>query len=229
MVKRSRTDINEMFVQALYLDDMPLLKTILEGMKYTSVKHLQNMLVAKAELGGFSPFEFACLQGNASLATILIDLGNIDVNKSGQFDWTPLHTAAYSGDLKTVQVLVNSCADCFARDENNNLPIDLTKDGRIRDLLTKTMKMKNMTKFEQILNDCKSSRLQREDRFHQRSKSCFANISVIKMNELKTQLVERKQSSGEFTKHHDELIKNELRRWSTCADLTLDSIFDLSC
>lgn len=229
MVKRSRTDINEMFVQALYLDDMPLLKTILEGMKYTRVKHLQNMLVAKAELGGFSPFEFACLQGNASLATMLIDLGNVDVNKSGQCNWTPLHTAAYSGDLKTVQVLVNSCADCFARDENNNLPIDLTNNQRIRDLLLKTMKAKNMAKFEQILSDFNNNRLQREDRFQQRSKSCFANVSVIKMNELKTQLVERKQSSGEFTTQHGEIIKNELRRWSTCADLTLDNIFELSC
>ena len=221
MVVKLKTDVNEMFVQALYTDDMPLLKTIIEGMKYTRVNHLQSMLNAKSELGGFTPFEFACLQGNATLVTMLIDTGKVDVDRIGQCNWTPLHAAAYSGDLKTVQVLLNSCADCFSRDENNNLPLDLTKDVQVRELLSDKMKKKNLEKFQEIISEYQTSAEKKEDRFQQRSKSCFANVSVIKMNELKTRLAERKQSSDEFQKENGEFITNEMKRWKTCSDLSL--------
>lgn len=260
---KGRSDMTEMFVQALYTEDMALLKSIVEGLKYVRLNHLKSMLVARGELGGFTAFEFACLQGNATLALMLIDTGKVDVNKKGQCGWTPLHAAAYSGDLRTVQVLINSCADCYVRDENNQLPVDLAKVQEVRHVLYKTMKAKNLAKFNQIVvtqqqeqtyTDGKPSTLQVTDnnnqsdhqqnnnnnQQHQRSKSCFANVSLIKMNELKTQFAERKQSSWEFYNNNNntmsnnnfgQLFEHQMKRWKTCSDLTTmeNVVFDMTC
>ncbi|XP_066928839.1 protein phosphatase 1 regulatory inhibitor subunit 16B-like [Clytia hemisphaerica] len=232
MVVKMRSNMNEIFVQALYTEDMPLLRTIVEGLKYVRVNHLNSMLVAKAELGGFTPFEFACLHGNATLASMLIDTGKIDINRIGQCGWTPLHAASYSGDVNTVRVLVNSCADCFARDENNNLPLDLCKDENTRSLLLSVMRQKNLTKFNEIINEHEERLSKKQGHRHQqRSKSCFANVSAIKMNELKTQLIERKQSLWEFNMEGNKNIENQLRRWKTCSDLTMEveNLLEMTC
>ena len=251
---KGRSDMSEMFVQALYTEDMALLKSIVEGLKYVRLNHLKSMLVARGELGGFTAFEFACLQGNATLASMLIDTGKVDVNRTGQCGWTPLHAAAYSGDLRTVQVLINSCADCYARDENNQLPVDLTNVQEVRHALHKTMKAKNLAKFNQIVAQQEQSctNLQSSDKTttttlqitndnnqqqqqqQQRSKSCFANVSLIKMNELKTQFAERKQSSREFydnSNNFGQLLEHQMKRWKTCSDLTTmeNVVFDMTC
>lgn len=228
MFVKLKTDVNEIFVQALYTDDMPLLKTIIEGMKYTRINHLQSMFNAKSELGDFTPFEYACLHGNSTLATMLIDTGKVDLDRIGQCKWTPLHAAAYSGDLKTVQVLLNSCANCFARDENNNLPLDLTKDVDVQELLSQTMKRKNIEKFNEVIAEHQNKVEKKKERFQQRSKSCFANVSVIKMNELKTRLNERKQSTDELIKENGQFVSAKMSRWKTYSDLSLKAIFELT-
>ena len=236
---KGKSDMNEMFVQALYTEDMPLLKTIVDGLKHVRLNHLKSMLVARGELGGFTAFEFACLQGNATLASMLIDTGKVDINKTGQCGWTPLHAAAYSGDLRTVQVLINSCADCYARDENNQLPVDLSKSQEVQHMLHKTMKAKNLAKFNQIVREQSqksdsTTTIEQCDhnQQQQRSKSCFANVSLIKMNELKTQFAERKQSSSDFNSNNEfgQFVEYQMKRWKTCSDLTsLENVFDMTC
>lgn len=231
MVHKKRTDINDIFVQALYLDDHVLLKAILQGMKYTRINNLQAMMGAKDELGGFTPFEFVCLQGNSELATMLIDTGVVDVNKTGQNNWTPLHAAAYSGNSKTVQMLINSCADCFAKDDNNNLPVDLTNDTHIRNVLLDTMRQKNLKRFNEIVeNESESNNTPRTKERHQRSKSCFANVSLLKLSEIKTQLMDRRNSNEKIDEAQFSCeIKLTLRKWKTYSDLTLESILDATC
>ena len=125
------------------------------------------------------------------------------------------------------------------------------------------MKAKNLAKFNQIVvtqqqeqtyTDGKPSTLQVTDnnnqsdhqqnnnnnQQHQRSKSCFANVSLIKMNELKTQFAERKQSSWEFYNNNNntmsnnnfgQLFEHQMKRWKTCSDLTTmeNVVFDMTC
>lgn len=129
--------LHRVFMQAIRENDPTLCKSLLDSVNLS--RTLRESLQSKNELGGFTPLQYVCFQGNSTMASILINSGSVNVNEKGEFDWTALHTAVFSSDITTVQLLLNSCADCFTRDENNKLPIDYAQNENIYKLLQKSM------------------------------------------------------------------------------------------
>lgn len=129
--------LHRVFMQAIRENNPALCKSLLDSVNLS--RTLRESLQSKNELGGFTPLQYVCFQGNSTMASILINSGSVNVNEKGEFDWTALHTAVFSSDITTVQLLLNSCADCFTRDENNKLPIDYAQNENIYKLLKKSM------------------------------------------------------------------------------------------
>lgn len=129
--------LHRVFMQAIRENDPALCKSLLDSVNLS--RTLRESLQSKNELGGFTPLQYVCFQGNSTMASILINSGSVNVNEKGEFDWAALHTAVFSSDITTVQLLLNSCADCFTRDENNKLPIDYAQNENIYKLLQKSM------------------------------------------------------------------------------------------
>lgn len=90
---------------------------------------VEDLLLAGAEVNGVNRFGRTALQvmmmGSTPVAQVLLKHGadpNVADKSTGT---TPLHDAARTGFLETVQLLVDSKADHRARDHANRLPADL--------------------------------------------------------------------------------------------------------
>ena len=222
MVRGELETLNNIFLQTLLQNDRVLLKTILQGFtRSRSPSHLKQLFKIKDELGGFTPLQYVCLQGNSVAASVLIDTGSVDVNEKGPHDWTSLHAAAYSGDCRTVQILLNSCSDCFARDENGNLPIDFANNLHIKDILQESMKKKNLEIFNELNN---TYHYDTSERNYRRSNSCFPNNSYDRISNLKNKLHE-----DEFTtdvESDDQTQLASLKKWRTYTNLASEFIYN---
>ncbi|XP_029290706.1 cyclin-dependent kinase 4 inhibitor B [Cottoperca gobio] len=93
---------------------------------------VEDLLRAGAEVNGVNSLGRTALQvmmmGSTSVAQVLLKHGadpNVADRSTGG---TPLHDAARTGFLDTVQLLVQFLADPHARDNKNNRPIDLARD-----------------------------------------------------------------------------------------------------
>ncbi|XP_059213534.1 cyclin-dependent kinase 4 inhibitor B [Centropristis striata] len=94
---------------------------------------VEDLLRAGAQVNGVNCFGRTALQvmmmGSTSVAQVLLNHG-ADPNLADRITGTtPLHDAARTGFLDTVRLLVHSEADPHARDNKNNLPIDLAKEN----------------------------------------------------------------------------------------------------
>lgn len=68
------------------------------------------------------------MMGSTSVAKLLLEHGanpNVEDSSTGT---SPLHDAAWTGFLETVQLLVKHHADPQARDKRNRLPVDLARE-----------------------------------------------------------------------------------------------------
>uniref|UniRef100_A0A8C6TK55 Ankyrin repeat domain 29 n=1 Tax=Neogobius melanostomus TaxID=47308 RepID=A0A8C6TK55_9GOBI len=75
----------------------------------------------------------AALKGYCSVVEELLKFSpSFGLLKNGS---TVLHAAVMGGSLRTVQLLLEACADPMLRNRNNELPADLTKNERILRLL----------------------------------------------------------------------------------------------
>ncbi|XP_057293839.1 protein phosphatase 1 regulatory subunit 16A-like [Hydractinia symbiolongicarpus] len=219
MVRAERETINKVFLQTLFQNDRVLLKTVLEGTTRTKSSCLKQILTSKDNLNGFTPLQYACLKGQAVTASMLIDTGSTEINDTGKYGWTSLHAAVYSGDFRTVQVLLQSCADCFAKDENGNLPIDYARDAETRKVLNKAMKRKNLERFNELQDDLENQ--SKTNRANRRSQSCFPNISLQTLHELKSSLSSEEEITSSV---QQEKLRKVLKKWKTYTDLSLQSI-----
>ena len=223
MVYAEKRALNDVFTCTIFENDRVLLKTILESIKCSRSSHLKELLKTKEEFSGFSALQFVCLQGNSVTASLLIDTGSTDVDEKGQYGWTALHAAAYSGDYRTVHILLNSCANSFARDENGNLPIDFSKHAEIRELLTQTMKCKNEDLYNELNEQYNYSTTNQNT--YKRSRSCFPDVSLVKINELQNKI----HRTNSYTCDDMYNLISSLRKWKTYANLTSENVLDLTC
>ncbi len=79
--------------------------------------------------------------GDLPAARVLIDAG-IDVNRSGDLGYTPLHIACMKGNVEMVKLLIDRGADIFAFSEGDT-PFAVARHGgqdEICDLLAPLMK-----------------------------------------------------------------------------------------
>jgi ankyrin repeat protein len=72
------------------------------------------------------------------LLRIVLENGG-DVNSHGIEGETPLHAAARHGDAKAVRLLLERGANPSLHDEANRLPIHVTKNKRVAEVLTRAM------------------------------------------------------------------------------------------
>jgi len=73
-----------------------------------------------SKLNGFTPLHAAAANGHAEMCTLLIGLGANVNNQTIPQRYSPLHSAAFIGDIHTLEVLLKSGADtslCNYRDE----------------------------------------------------------------------------------------------------------------
>ena len=83
-----------------------------------------------------------CKDGNLRLLTVLIEVG-LDVNVKGENKRTPLHIASLHNNIQIVNLLLNSCADVFAKDIEGSRPADLCSDTRVRSTLLCRMNLRS--------------------------------------------------------------------------------------
>jgi ankyrin repeat protein len=71
--------------------------------------------------------------GHKEMARDLVQF-DADVNVASAAEWTPLHYAAFSGDLETARFLIAHGASKAARNSDAKCPGDLARDGGFTDL-----------------------------------------------------------------------------------------------
>ena len=75
-----------------------------------------------------TPLHVACLEGNISLCTLLLDRGS-DVNAKGNCQRTPLHYAVYKGNTELCTLLLDRGSDVNANDGWQRTPLHHVQDG----------------------------------------------------------------------------------------------------
>ncbi|XP_032417726.1 cyclin-dependent kinase 4 inhibitor B [Xiphophorus hellerii] len=100
---------------------------------------VEALLLQGAPVNGVNSFGRRAIQvmmmGSSEVARLLLTRGadpNVTDKSTGA---TPLHDAARTGFLDTVQLLVEAGADPQARDKDNCLPIDLARQNGHTDVV----------------------------------------------------------------------------------------------
>ncbi|XP_005807179.1 cyclin-dependent kinase 4 inhibitor B [Xiphophorus maculatus] len=100
---------------------------------------VEALLLQGAPVNGVNSFGRRAIQvmmmGSSEVARLLLTRGadpNVTDKSTGA---TPLHDAARTGFLDTVQLLVKAGADPQARDKDNCLPIDLARQNGHTDVV----------------------------------------------------------------------------------------------
>ena len=121
-----------------------LLKQALEGPDFALLRIIIRMspcvkdYLSDKDQNGNTLIHRCCEDGNLRLLTVLIEVG-LDVNVKGENRRTPLHIASLNNHIQIVNLLLNSCADVFAKDREGSRPADLCSDARVRSLLLRKM------------------------------------------------------------------------------------------
>ena len=85
---------------------------------------------------GRTPLHISCSNGFYPLVEYFINELGYDINEADKEGRTPLHIAVSQEYTDIVQFLISSGADKTLRDNNNHLPIDLTYNEHIRNILS---------------------------------------------------------------------------------------------
>ena len=125
-----------------------LLKQAIDGPDFALLRLIIRMspcvkdYLTDKDQNGSTLMHRCCKDGNLRLLTVLIELG-LDVNVKGENKMTPLHVAAMQNHLQIVNLLLNSCADVFAKDFEGSRPSDLCSDPRVRSILLSRMNLRS--------------------------------------------------------------------------------------
>ncbi|KAF8924306.1 hypothetical protein BGZ58_001932 [Dissophora ornata] len=119
--------------------------------KYTAIGDLETcrkLIEAGAQVNDrdyaeWTPLHEACVTGHEKVAELLIQ-HHADVNaRGGQMD-TPLHDAAQNGHVEVVKLLLSHGANVLAKNAKGIIPMDVTDDKEVSDLLQRRQNLVNM-------------------------------------------------------------------------------------
>lgn len=102
---------------------------------------------------GYTMLHYAASHNHADLIKYLIEKEGADVNCVDPSDWTPLHLAAIADNLKACKVLLEHDANLEYPNCDNNLPVDLTEDVKVKKLFADATKKKLSAKKVRALYD----------------------------------------------------------------------------
>ena len=112
----------------------PVWHAIWEG-QYASVKQvLDNGLDANYTHRGISLLQCAIEAGNTEAVRLLIDAG-ADIEKQDPHGWSPLHSAAFSGDAGTLLLVLQRAKHQSYKDEYGWTPLDLAAFYKHEDIV----------------------------------------------------------------------------------------------
>ncbi|KAG0001151.1 hypothetical protein BGZ79_005038 [Entomortierella chlamydospora] len=119
--------------------------------KYTALGDLETcrkLIEAGAEVNDrdyaeWTPLHEACVTGHDKVAELLIQ-HKADVNARGGHMDTPLHDAAQNGHVEVVKLLLSNGANVLAKNAKGVIPIDVTDDKEVIDLLQRRQTLVNM-------------------------------------------------------------------------------------
>ena len=121
-----------------------LLRQAIEGHDFALLKVINRMspfvkdYLQDKDKAGNNVLHRSCKEGNFRLATVLVETG-LDVNIKGERKRTALHLASLANDTNIVSLLLNSCADVFAKDDEGSRPVDLCSNAKVRTQLLRRM------------------------------------------------------------------------------------------
>lgn len=121
-----------------------LLKQAIEGKDFAMLRVIIRMspgikdYLTDTDEKGDTLLHDCCEKGNLRLLTVLVEIG-LNVNTRGAQKRTPLHLASLRNNTPIVSLLLNSCADVFAKDSEGSRPADLCTDLKVRSMLLTRM------------------------------------------------------------------------------------------
>ena len=98
--------------------------------------------VNKMSPAGLTALHQSAIDGNLECAQALVANG-ANVNCMDVESWTPLHAAAMTGRVEFVRFLLSAGADATIKNNNNETPYDIAKNGLIRKMLLHAMNGKS--------------------------------------------------------------------------------------
>eukprot|EP00899_Mesostigma_viride_P020891 jgi/Mesvir1/28803/Mv15840-RA.2 len=108
-------------------ETLPVMKDVFMAAAYGDLESLRKFIEgdgvnpASADSGGFSPLQWACLNGRTAAVQYLIEK-KADVRMRDPSGQTPLHWAAVRGSIPTVELLLHNGASLDAQDINGYTP-----------------------------------------------------------------------------------------------------------
>lgn len=101
---------------------------------------------------GYTMLHYAASHGHIDLIKFLVEKGG-DINALDLTNWTPLHLAAIADNYKTCKVLLELGANFECPNDDEQLPVDLTEDAKVKKLLSDATKKKMSVKKVKAVYD----------------------------------------------------------------------------
>ena len=101
---------------------------------------------------GYTMLHYAASHGHIDLIKFLVEKGS-DINALDLNNWTPMHLAAIADNFKSCKVLLELGANFECPNDDENLPVDLTEDAKVKKLLSDATKKKMAAKKVKAVYD----------------------------------------------------------------------------
>lgn len=101
---------------------------------------------------GYTMLHYAASHGHIDLIKFLVEKGG-DINALDLTSWTPLHLAAIADNYKTCKILLELGANFECPNDDEQLPVDLSEDAKVKKLLSDATKKKMAAKKVKAVYD----------------------------------------------------------------------------
>jgi hypothetical protein len=101
---------------------------------------------------GYTMLHYAASHGHIDLIKFLVEKGG-EINALDLTNWTPLHLAAIADNYKTCKLLLELGANFECPNNDEQLPVDLTEDAKVKKLLSDATKKKMTAKKAKAIYD----------------------------------------------------------------------------